>query len=196
MAPQRTRLYLATPEKIEDAQLLLVFSAAVAAGDVASILVRASTVEEKTARARLLAPVAHDHDIAILIDEDSACVAAAGADGVHVSGGVGEFTKAREVVGSEMIVGVNAGSSKHAAMEAAEAGADFISFEDNELALWWAQLFEVPCVALGPDEKTAGDLAAAGVEFICPGETMWREPEAAAQTVQQYCEICAGIENA
>ena len=55
----------------------------------------------------------------------------------------------------------------------------------------------MPCVALGgADEEMARELALAGVEFICPDETMWQEPEAAARAVKRYCDIFAGIETA
>ncbi|MGI9484181.1 MAG: thiamine phosphate synthase [Hyphomicrobiales bacterium] len=195
MTPTQSRLYLVTPEQIGEDQLKSVFSAIVAAGDIAAVLVRASTHEEKTARAKLLAPLAHDHDIAILIDEERSCVEISGADGVHVMGTGNEFTKARELVGSDMIVGVSAGSSKHAAMEAADAGADYVAFDDASYAKWWAPLFEVPCVALGgADEEMARELALAGVEFICPDETMWQEPDKATRVVKRYCEIFAEIE--
>ena len=61
------------------------------------------------------------------------------------------------------IVGVTCHDSRHLAMEAGEAGADYVAFgaffptqtkepktqADIELLRWWAEIMVVPCVAIG-----------------------------------------------
>lgn len=106
------------------------------------------------------------------------------ADGVHLGPSetiAADYAEAREIVGGRLIVGVHAGKSRHDAMELGEAGADYIAFgapqfaKDREgavarrldLVSWWAEIFEVPCVAMdvtSPEE--ARELAAAGADFI------------------------------
>ena len=88
------------------------------------------------------------------------------------------------------------------AMELAEAGASYVSFDDDpsdpeSLSVWWAEVMEVPCVAhLAGDDDEVLSAAQAGIEFISPAETMWRSPEAAAQTVQRLNAVIAKAEAA
>ncbi len=126
---------------------------------------------------------------AALIEQDAAMARALGADGVHVplSAVTPGYEDAREIVGGRAIVGVTVGPLRHDAMEAGEAGADYVAFdtaieaEDDradaltntiERIAWWSEIFEVPCVAFGAetiDEIAA--IAAAGADFValtCP----------------------------
>ena len=122
--------------------------------------------------------------IATLVAGDAALARVVRADGVHLPPSktlAAAFTEARETLGARFIVGVDAGRSRHDAMALGEAGADYIGFgipahvEDREtargrrhdLVAWWAEIFEIPCVAFDvetPDE--AEDLARAGADFI------------------------------
>lgn len=122
---------------------------------------------------------------AVLIQSEPLLVRSSGADGVHLfpnDTSAETYAAARAVLGPRTIVGADAGRSRHDAMTLGETGADYVAFGipnaaknrgdafDHQLELieWWAELFEVPCVALaGTDIEAAAELAAAGADFVC-----------------------------
>ena len=110
-------------------------------------------------------------------------VVATEIDGLHLSRLPAKLATLRQRLGPERILGVACGLSRHDAMIAGEAEADYVSFAGEadallELAGWWAALMTVPCVAegvAGPDEAKA--LAAAGADFILPAPSLWSSPD-------------------
>jgi thiamine-phosphate pyrophosphorylase len=104
-------------------------------------------------------------------------------DGVHLTRLPAKLGALRQRLGPERILGVACGLSRHDAMIAGEAEADYVSFAGEpeallEIAGWWAALMTVPCVAegvAGPDQAAA--LAAAGADFILPAPSLWRSPD-------------------
>src|SRR5262249_28089516 len=122
--------------------------------------------------------------VTALVLDDARLSRAVGADGVHLTAKDDTqtaFAAAREAMGRDGVVGADAGISRHAAMVLAEAGADYIGFgapprlgdrdkarlRREELISWWAQIFEVPCVAFDVETpEEAQQLAAAGADFI------------------------------
>jgi thiamine-phosphate pyrophosphorylase len=162
--------------------------AAIATAPIASVLIRtAAGGELEPKSARELIAFAQAKDIAVLLTPATGNAAKLGADGIHLPWAencVAEFKTARQSAKSDAIVAADAGRSRHDAMELGEAGADYIAFgipphvEDREkagarqleLIAWWAELFEVPCVAFDvPDEHAAHELASAGADFIAVG---------------------------
>jgi len=113
-------------------------------------------------------------NVAVLIEERLELVESFGADGLHLDEDLEAVTALRRALGPERSLGVACGLSRHAAMEAAEAGADYVSFSGPDDALletvgWWAEIMTAPVVADGiatVDEAAA--LAAAGADFIVP----------------------------
>ena len=124
------------------------------------------------------------HGAAALLADDAGLAQDLKADGVHISHGpdvMKFYLAARSLLGREANIGVEAGASRHDAMELGEAGADYIAFglradaadadeattERHELITWWADVFEVPCVALDvTDADEAGLLVEAGADFV------------------------------
>jgi thiamine-phosphate pyrophosphorylase len=158
--------------------------AALDAADIASVLIVAAQGRVLDASAaKPLVEAAQRGGAAALLAGDARLARALGADGVHVSGASNlaeAYTEARGIVGSE-VVGVDPGISRHDAMSLAEAGADYVAFgapahlkdrdkaraRRDELVAWWAEIFQVPCVAL--DAETAEEaqaLAEAGADFV------------------------------
>jgi len=116
--------------------------------------------------------IAQERGVAFLLRDDAALAARSGCDGVVV--GPGGYGVARKAVGAQAIVGVLVGTSRHEAMEAGEAGADFIGFDaDAEIVSWWTEMMEVPCVAALP-EADFRRIAAEG----------WADPQAAAAAIR------------
>lgn len=160
-------------------------AAALAAADVASVVIRAAGRGTLDAgRVRLLVTAVQAKGAAALIESDARLARTLRADGVHLpvsTAGAAALAEAREIVGTGAIAGLDAGRSRHEAMTAGEAGADYIGFgipdfvRDRakavarrlDLVAWWAELFEMPCIAfdVATAEEAAG-LAAAGADFV------------------------------
>lgn len=173
------RLFLVAPER-DSALLMACLEAACGAGDVASILLPPGTARETIAFAQSKA-------IAVLISDTMQ----PGADGVHVEAAAEAVTAARRAVGQDRIVGAVAGSSRHLAMEAAEAGADYVALTQNgpgvggePIVKWCSAFFEIPCVAFEPVEAADLDtLLPQSPDFIRPSDAMWDGPDAARRVV-------------
>ena len=171
----RCRLYLAAPAALP-ANFAQTLNAVFAANDIACLRVAA-----EPASGPLIA-LAQAKGCAALLDGRPELVARLGADGVHL-GDPAAYEPARRLLGPDFTIGVHCDSSRHLAMEAGEGGADYVAFApDLDLVAWWAELMVVPVVAeLGEDLGQAKDFIAAGADFICPGEALWRGQDPAGQ---------------
>lgn len=167
------------------------------AGPVAAFQLRVKGVDQHEA-ARLADPlqrVCADRDVAFIVNDSVSLAKRLGADGVHLGQGDGDAREARAVLGPQVQIGVTCHDSRHLAMEAGEAGADYVAFgafyptstketahrPDPAILSWWATLFELPSVAIGgitPDNAAA--LAAAGADFLAVSGAVWNGDEAAA----------------
>ena len=198
------RLYLVTPPGLEGAAALdavaEALTAALDAGDVACVLLRTVGLDDRAApaAARRLAALAQARDAAFLVEDRPEVAQASDADGVHLSVGGAPVARVREMIGPEAIVGVGCGLSRHAAMEAGEAGADYVAFsgpeaELAELLAWWQATMTPPCVALdGVTLDNAADLARAGADFLAVGEAVWQHAEGPAAAIQAFTARLAG----
>jgi thiamine-phosphate pyrophosphorylase len=183
-------------------------AAALAAGDIASVVVASlDGADTPVADIQALVKQAQAAGAAALVRDDARLARTLKADGVHLSvdggpdgnGGAKGFGEAREIVGRGLIVGVDAGRSRHDAMESGEAGADYVAFgipdrvadrekahlRRCELVAWWAEVFEVPVVAFDVvDPAEAAALAAAGADFIAVTLPAREPPAASAELVR------------
>ena len=188
------RLYLVTPP-VSDTQVFSgLLAAAMAADDVAAVLLRLAEADERTQinHAKALAPIVQDKDAALLLDGHVELVARAGADGVHATG-IDVFSDAIAQLKPQRIVGVGGLTTRHDAMTAAENSADYIMFGEPDTAGerpsfeaieerigWWAEVFEAPCIAFAASMDEVAPLVKAGADFIALGDWLWRDPQAAA----------------
>jgi len=192
------RLYLVTP-LVADAQAFAApLAAALVAGDVAAVLLRLAEADERALinRAKALGPLAQDKGAALILDGHTDLVARAGADGAHVTG-MTAFAEAIERLKPERIVGVGGLVTRHDAMVAAERGADYVMFGEpaagerprlaaiEERVAWWAELFEIPCVAYAGASDEVAPLVKAGADFIALGDWLWRDPAAIAAIIMR-----------
>jgi thiamine-phosphate pyrophosphorylase len=185
-------------------------AAALAAGKVASVVV---TVPEganvPAAEVQALLKQAQAAGAAALVQNDARLARTLKADGVHLTPAVGAkgYGEAREIVGGGMIVGVDAGRSRHEAMVVGEDGADYVAFgipahvgdrekahlRRCELVAWWAELFEVPVVAFDvTDAEEAGALAAAGADFVALTLPSGEPPAASGELIRAVRAEIAG----
>lgn len=180
------RLFLVAPEAAPAARLIACLEAAAAAGDVASLLVQPSA-------ARAMVAVAQPRGIAVLVAGDHREALRCGADGIQVEAGAEAVADARQSLGRDRIVGAHAGNSRHLAMDAADAGADYIAFAQSgptvggePILRWWADLTEIPGVAFEPADAAALDaLLPQKPDFIRPSDAMWEDADSARRVVAE-----------
>jgi len=160
-------------------------AAAFGAADLASVLIVPPAGRPlDAAAARPLIEVAQRRGAAALVATDARLARSLGADGVHLGSPADPgdaYQAARAILGPSGVIGVDPGISRHDAMTLAEAGADYIAFgapahlkdrdkartRRDELVAWWAEIFQVPCVAFDVETAQEADaLAAAGVDFV------------------------------
>jgi thiamine-phosphate pyrophosphorylase len=199
----RCRLYLITPPKLDPPAFAEALRAALDGGDVACLQLRLKEVDDDTVRraAEVLMPIAQDHAVAFLVNDRPDLAAELGADGCHVGQDDTPYGEARSILGADHIVGVTAHASRHLAMAAAEAGADYVAFgaffatatkqaqatADPGILQWWSELFEVPCVAIGGiTVDNCRPLVAAGADFLSVVAGVWNYPNGPAAAVRDF----------
>lgn len=205
----RPRLYLLTPALDDTAAFARDLDALLAAGDVAAVLLRLAAANARTLvdRAKSVAAVVQARDIALLIDGRPEIVARAGADGAHLSG-VAALRAAIPGLKPDLIAGVGGLHSRHDAMLAGEADADYVMFGEPddggrggrpsrealaERLSWWAELFQPPCVGYAAATDEVQLLAEAGADFVALGEWIWTEPGGADRAVAAAHEALAAL---
>jgi len=204
------RLYLITPPRIDDlAVFARTLAAALDAGDVSALQIRLKDVPDEVIAAAVdvLTPIAHARDVAIILNDRPDLAAKYGCDGVHVGQSDASYAQARKLVGSERIVGVTCHDSRHLAMEAAEAGADYVAFgaffptttkdaptkAEPEILTIWQETMEVPCVAIGGiTAENVAIVAAAGADFAAVSAGLWAHPDGPAAAVRAINAAIAG----
>ncbi|WP_421838230.1 thiamine phosphate synthase [Novosphingobium sp.] len=165
------------------------------AGPVAAFQFRVKDVAEHDA-ARLAEPlqrICADCEVAFIVNDSISFAKRLGADGVHLGQDDGSVADARARLGKAAQIGVTCHASRHLAMEAGEAGADYVAFgaffpsatkdtkhvAEPDLLQWWSRLFELPCVAIGGiTAANCGPLVAAGADFLAVSHAVWGGDEA------------------
>jgi thiamine-phosphate pyrophosphorylase len=209
--PPRCSLYLVTPflSAAGADAFLKIFAGALEAAPIACALVRFAPGSEAHAKAivtPLLRP-ARAADCALLIENDTRLAVRLGADGVHVAGAGEDLGDAVKSLKPERIVGSGSLRTRDEAMTAGEMGADYVMFGEphkgaqttglaslvslTERVVWWAEIFETPCVAYADTVAAAGPLAEAGADFVALGDAIWGHSSPAA-AVREASGLIAG----
>jgi len=197
------RLYLITPPKIELRTFADALKSALQVGGVASLQLRlkGASDDEILHAAEMLMPIAQSRDVAFLVNDRPDLAAKIDADGVHIGQEDARYFEARAALGPGKIVGVTAHNSRHLAMEAAEAGADYVAFGafyptqtkepktrcETDLLQWWSEMMVVPCVAIGGiTVANAKPLIDAGADFVAVSSGVWNFPAGPAAAVKAF----------
>lgn len=203
MQPESCRLYLITPPKLDPLAFGETLKAALDAGDVASLQLRLKDVPDDAIRraTEILLPIAQSRDVAFLLNDRPDLAAELDCDGVHVGQDDTPYGEARRIVGPNRIVGVTCHNSKHLAMEAGEAGADYVAFGafyptatkeaktlcEIEVITWWADLMVVPQVVIGGiTVENAPPLVAAGADFLAVSSGVWNYKDGPAAAIRAF----------
>ncbi len=212
MSKADCRLYLITPPRLDDlAGFARSLTAALEGGDAAALQIRLKDVAEaEIAEAvRVLSPIAHAHDLAVILNDRPDLAARLGCDGVHVGQEDASLAEARRLLGKDRMVGVTCHDSRHLAMEAAEGGADYVAFgaffptatkdasvrAEPEILSIWQESMQTPCVAIGGiTVETARGLAAAGADFLAVSAGVWTHPDGPAAAVAAFnAQMAKGV---
>lgn len=201
MSTPDCRLYLITPPVIDDlAAFGRLLAQTLDAGDVAALQIRLKGADDQVIAAAVdaLSPIAQTRGVAVILNDRPDLAARLGCDGVHVGQSDMPYGEARRLMGPNAMIGVTCHDSRHLAMEAAEAGADYVAFgaffptttkdaptrAEPDILSIWQETMEVPCVAIGGiTADNAEGLAAAGADFLAVSGGVWNHPQGPAAAV-------------
>jgi thiamine-phosphate pyrophosphorylase len=205
--PERSepaKLYLISPQDVGGAFPDRLRSA-LDPGLASAFQLRVKEVPEH-ALARLAEPlqrICADAGVAFIVNDSMALAKRLGADGVHLGQSDGDVREARSLLGPSAQIGKTCHDSRHLAMEAGEAGADYVAFgaffptttkpsnyrPQPSILSWWSALFEIPCVAIGGITAENGrPLVDAGADFLAVCQAVWGKDDPAA-AVAAFAEV-------
>lgn len=207
MSADRTaRFYLVTPpvlalEAFTDTLATLLDSEAI----VCVRLGLAGASEEALMRAAdTLRPVCHARDVPLVLTDHFRLVQPLGLDGVHLSDGPRQVKAARKALGADAIVGAHARASRHDGMNAAELGADYVSFgpvapsslgdgtlAERDLFAWWSEMIEIPVVGEGGFSPDLAGTLAGELDFVALGDELWQHADNPAAALLSFARALA-----
>jgi thiamine-phosphate pyrophosphorylase len=192
MSEDAPRLYLITPPLIDAAVFAAPFEAALTAADVACVLLRFDPGADARAIAKKLLALAQPRGVACLVGDPQLAVAVE-ADGVHVPAPGEALETALKAMKPNHIVGVGGLVSRDDAMVAGESGADYLMFgapdapqsfgEIRERIAWWAEIFNLPCVAYAHEIAEVAGFVETGADFVALETAVWDDPRGAGAAV-------------
>lgn len=201
------QLYLVSPLDVTGA-FPDALKAGLDAGPVAAFQFRVKGIDQHEA-ARLAAPlqeICAAREVAFIVNDDMGLAKRLGADGLHLGQEDGDPTEARRLLGPAAQIGITCHDSRHLAMEAGEAGTDYVAFgaffptatkdvrhhPDPSILSWWTTLFEIPCVAIGGITPQNGRvLVEAGADFLAVSGGVWAHPGGPAEAVRAFQPVLA-----
>ncbi len=211
MSRPAPRLYLITPPNFELEVFTPTLDETLREGDIACLQIRlkqpnGSPVEDDTIRraVAILCPLAQQHNVAVLLNDRPDLARDLDCDGVHIGQNDMDYRQARTLLGENAIIGVTCHASRHLAMLAGDAGADYVAFgaffdtktKDTiarpslDILTWWQEIMEPPCVAIGGiTPENGGTLAAAGADFLAVSGGVWQHPEGPLAAVRAFDRI-------
>ncbi len=193
------RFYLAPPPVAETAQIASTIAGLLGKADIAAVLLRLLPADERTLtnRVKAICPPIQALGVAVIIENHPEIVARSGADGCHLSD-IAALEAAVPSIKPQRILGAGGLVTRHDAMSAGELGADYVMFGEPdgngerpsfaaviERISWWAEVFEIPCVAWAEQLPEVEELCAAGADFIALGDAVFADPRGAATALAE-----------
>ena len=205
----RSRLCLVTPQDMEPDRLVPLVAAALAGGDVASLIV-VGDGEHLQKVAEAVAPAAQARGVAVLVHNDTRVAGRARADGGHIDTSLADVRETAEKLRPKLIVGAGGARTRHDAMALGEANPDYLFFGrldgDNgeaifrkalDLAAWWSSVFVIPAMVMGGRDLASVEAAAReGIEFVALCHAVFDDPRGPAAAVAEANERLARIAEA
>ena len=196
------QIYLISPPAFDLDAHAAALREALAAGEVAAYQLRLKDVADEAvlAAAAVLLPICQQADVAFILNDRADLAKACGADGVHLGQGDGSAVYARKLLGADAQIGVTCHDSRHLAMEAGEAGANYVAFgaffptttkdvehhPEPDILTWWTAISPIPCVAIGGiTADNCGELVRAGADFLAVSAAVWQANDGTAAAVRR-----------
>lgn len=204
----RTRLVLMTPPVEDAVSFAPLLEAACRAGDVAAVILNLATDDEVIALSaiRIVSTHLQSTGAALLLAGMPALVEPAGADGAHFSN-LDQMQTTRTNLSAGRLSGVGGLPSRHDAMVASESGVDFVMFGEPdaegkrpgfsalvERVSWWAEIFQLPCIAYAASVDEVPRLVEVRADFVALGDAVWSNQENAAQAVAKATTLIGARE--
>ena len=154
--------------------------------------------------AEKLMPITQRAGVAFIVNDRPDLAKKLDADGVHIGQEDASYAEARALLGPDKIVGVTCHASRHLAMEAAEAGADYVAFgafyptttkepkarAEPEILTWWQEIMQIPCVAIGGiTVENGGPLVEAGADFLAVSSGVWDHAQGPKAAVAAFNKL-------
>ena len=203
-----SQIYLITPPQFDPVPFGETLAAALDAAKVACVQMRLKDAEDEAIlrAAEVLRPVCQDRYVTFLLNDRPDLARETGCDGVHLGQGDTPYAESRVIMGPDAVIGVSCHDSRHLAIEAAGAGADYVAFgaffltstkkaEGNpspEILSWWRDIGNVPAVAIGgitPDN--APSLIEAGADFLAVISAVWDHEHGPAKALKAFHRVLA-----
>lgn len=198
--PYDCQLYLLTPPALPP-QFPIQLAQALDAGEVAALQLRLKDVpDDEILRAvDLIRPIAQSRGVALILNDRPDLAVSSGCDGAHVGADDTPTAEARKILGAKLQLGVSCYGSRDLALQAGEAGADYVAFGaffpsatkstgiegDVDLLSWWSEIMELPVVAIGGiTAENCGPLVRAGANFLAVTAAVWSHPDGPAAGVR------------
>ena len=210
--PKRCRIVLIPPAGETADGFAAKFAAAIAGGDIASIILPANGMDEATFQdfAEKVVPMAQEAGIAAIIAEDTRIAGRVKADGVHIEGNKAALAEAIEHFHPKLAVGAGGAKTRDDALELGEERPDYIFFGrfgyDNKpephsrnlsLGGWWSEMIQIPVIVLaGSDIASVEPVAATGADFVALSSAVFAEgvdPKAAVARANAILDETAPI---
>ena len=200
MAGERCRIYLITPPAFDPATFADQFAAALDAGDVGAVQLRLKNATDDAIKRAIdaLRPITQSRNVAFLLNDRPDLAVSHGCDGAHVGQDDTPAPIARKILG-DLTMGVTSHDSRHLAMEAGEAGADYVAFgaffptttkdasttASIETLRWWTEMMEIPAVAIGGiTADNCAPLVQAGADFLAVVGAIWNHADGPAAAIR------------
>jgi len=197
------RLYLISPSDIILSDFAESLKSALDGGDVASFQLRLKDSSDDAIKQAIdtLLPITMASDVAFILNDRPDLAAEMGCDGVHIGQSDMPIEEARKRIGENAILGMTCHDSRHLAMVAGEKGADYVAFgafyptltkptdfrPDPSLLEWWAELMEIPSVAIGGiTTENCTPLIAAKADFLAVCSAVWNSDSGPAHAVKAF----------
>jgi thiamine-phosphate pyrophosphorylase len=192
------------------ASFALQLKEALAVGSVKAFQLRLKEAsdEQILEAAEQLLPLCRAKDVAFILNDRADLAVKCGADGVHLGQEDMSPSEARAILGKDGVIGVSCHASRDMAIDAAEAGADYVAFgafyptkskpqekvdkwgvPSPDIIDWWSSNTVVPCVAIGGiTPQNCAPLLKAGADFIAAITAVWEHPKGAGAAVAEFAE--------
>jgi thiamine-phosphate pyrophosphorylase len=206
--PYDCHVYLLTPPALP-ANFAGLLATALDAGEVAALQLRLKDVDDDAVRRAvdLVRPIAQARGVALILNDRPDLALETGCDGAHVGSEDMATQAARKLLGPKLQLGVSCYDSRDLALQAGEAGADYVAFgaffasttkdtdvrADIELLSWWSEIMELPVVAIGGiTAANCAPLVRAGANFLAVTAAVWGHPDGPGAGIKAINAAIAG----